>query len=212
MALRYSGQTCWRGIAKMQIDAPKNSVEMWGTLGGLRACVIQVSDAQVYWYITLKHAAGLRLREADTKPYLIKCVSEFNSAIQKAVQLTENQDILHNDLTDFRPIKTWYKGNIVLLGDAAHATTPNLGQGACQAIEDAFVLANCLGDAPSVQNAFLQFQKSRIQKTTFVVNTSYQLGQLNNIGGVIGYRLRNVLLKIAPTSVAERQFNYLFMI
>jgi FAD-dependent urate hydroxylase len=218
--LRYSGQTCWRGIAKMRLDDPEVSVEMWGKRGGLRACVSQVSETEVYWYITLKHKAGLKLSETETKPYLIDLVSEFNSPIQKAVQLTDNQHILHNDLSDFKPIKTWYKDNIVLIGDAAHATTPNLGQGACQAIEDAFSLANCLKTTPSPMNrdastvneAFLQFQNSRIKKATFVVNTSYQIGQLNNIGGFIGYRLRNALMKLAPTSFAEKQFDYLFTV
>ncbi len=218
--LRYSGQTCWRGIAKMSIDNPKASVEMWGTKAGLRACVSQVSDTEVYWYITLKHDEGLKLKASETKPFLSNLVSEFNSPIQKAVQLTGNQHILHNDLLDFRPIKTWCKDNIVLIGDAAHATTPNLGQGACQAIEDAFALANCLKETPSPSNrdtstvneAFLNFQNARIKKTTFVVNTSYQIGQLNNIGGFIGYRLRNALMKMAPTSVAEKQFDYLFTV
>lgn len=218
--IRYSGQTCWRGIAKMQLDNPKASVEMWGKRGGLRACVSQVSETEVYWYITMKHAEGLKLNETETKPYLLNLGSEFNSHIQKAVQLTDNQHVLHNDLSDFKPIKTWYKDNIVLIGDAAHATTPNLGQGACQAIEDAFSLANCLKttfspqnrDASTVKDAFLQFQNARIKKATFVVNTSYQIGQLNNIGGFIGYRLRNALMKLAPTSVAEKQFDYLFTV
>ncbi len=210
--LRYSGQTCWRGITQMLLDNPKESVEMWGKRGGLRACVSQVSDTEVYWYITLKHKQGLKLSEIETKPFLSNLVEEFNSPIQKVVQLTENQHILHNDLFDFKPIKTWYKDNILLVGDAAHTTTPNLGQGACQAIEDAFALANCLKDTPSVKNAFLNFQNARIKKATFVVNTSYQIGQLSNIGGFIGYRLRNTLMKIAPTSIVEKQFNYLFTI
>lgn len=210
--LRYSGQTCWRGIAKMQTEDPKASVEMWGTHAGVRACVNQVNETEVYWYITQKHAAGMKLSVEETKPYLLNLVSEFNSPIQKAIQLTENQDILHNDLSDFKPINQWYKDNIVLVGDAAHATTPNLGQGACQAIEDALCLANCLKEGPSVSEAFSTFQNARMRKVKFVVNTSFQIGQLSNIGGEVGYRLRNFLLKAAPSSVAEKQFDYLFTV
>ena len=154
----------------------------------------------------------MKLTVEETKPYLLNLVSEFNSPIQKAIQLTENQDILHNDLSDFKPINQWYKDNIVLVGDAAHATTPNLGQGACQAIEDALCLANCLKDTPSVNEAFSTFQNARIKKVKFVVNTSFQIGQLSNMGGTIGYRLRNFILKAAPTSVAEKQFDYLFTV
>jgi 2-polyprenyl-6-methoxyphenol hydroxylase-like FAD-dependent oxidoreductase len=211
--LRYSGQTCWRGIAKMQLDNPKATAELWGTRAGLRASLVQVNDTEVYWYITLKHAAGLKLSKEETKPYLLDLVSEFNSPIQKAVQCTENQHILHNDLSDFKPIKSWYKDNIVLIGDAAHATTPNLGQGACQAIEDALALADSLKSTPSVYSvnkAFLNYQNARMKKVLFVVNTSLQIGQLSNIGGAIGYRFRNFLLRIAPNSVADRQFDYLF--
>lgn len=210
--LRYSGQTCWRGIAKMQTENPKASVEMWGTQAGVRACVNQVNETEVYWYITEKHTAGMKLSVEETKPYLLNLVSEFNSPIQKAIQLTENQDILHNDLSDFKPINQWYKDNIVLVGDAAHATTPNLGQGACQAIEDALCLANCLKETPSVKEAFSRFQNDRMKKVKFVVSTSFQIGQLSNIGGAIGYRLRNFILKAAPSSVAEKQFDYLFTV
>lgn len=210
--LRYSGQTCWRGIAKMKTEDPKASVEMWGTHAGVRACVNQVNETEVYWYITEKHAAGMKLSIEETKPYLLKLVSEFNSPIQEAIQLTENQNILHNDLSDFRPINQWYKDNIILVGDAAHATTPNLGQGACQAIEDALCLANCLKEAPSVLEAFSKFQNARMKKVKFVVNTSFQIGQLSNMGGAVGYRLRNFILKAAPTSVAEKQFDYLFTV
>ena len=210
--LRYSSQTCWRGIAKMQLDNPKASEELWGTKRGLRAALCQVGENEVYWYITLKHTEGFKLSDSETKPYLHNLVSEFNSPIQKAIQLTENQHILHNDLSDFKPIKSWYKNNIVLMGDAAHATTPNLGQGACQAIEDAFVLANCLKTHPSVNNAFEAFQKTRMKKVHFVVKTSQQLGQLSNLGGTIGYRLRNAILGITPSWLAEKQFDYLFRV
>ena len=196
----------------MQTEEPKASVEMWGTHAGVRACVNQVNTTEVYWYITQKHTAGMKLSVEETKPYLLNLVSEFNSPIQKAIHLTENQDILHNDLSDFKPMKTWYKDNTVLVGDAAHATTPNLGQGACQAIEDALCLANCLKDTPSVKEAFSRFQNARLKKVKFVVNTSFQIGQLSNIGGAIGYRLRNFILKAAPTAVAEKQFDYLFTV
>ena len=210
--LRYSGQTCWRGIAKTSLDNPKQSEELWGTKAGLRAALCQVGENEVYWYVTVKHTEGLKLSPEATKPYLLDLVSEFNSPIQKTIQLTEPQHILHNDLSDFVPLKSWYKGNIILIGDAAHATTPNLGQGACQAIEDAFALADCLKTNPSVKTAFSTFQNSRIKKATFVINTSLQLGQLSNIGGAVGYRLRNFLLKIAPNWVAEKQFDYLFRV
>jgi 2-polyprenyl-6-methoxyphenol hydroxylase-like FAD-dependent oxidoreductase len=208
--LRYSGQTCWRGIVKMKLSDTKNSLELWGTRAGLRACYSQVNENEVYWYVTVKERANVKFRTNDLKPYLLDLVSEFQSDIKKVIDQTEDNAILHNDLYDFKPIPKWYKGNIVLAGDAAHAATPNLGQGACQAIEDAYVLAECLEKYKHPQDAFQNYQDIRIKKAQFVVNTSYQIGLLNNIGGALGYRLRNFLLKITPQSVGEKQFDYLF--
>jgi 2-polyprenyl-6-methoxyphenol hydroxylase-like FAD-dependent oxidoreductase len=208
--LRYSGQTCWRGIAKMQMQNPKHTAELWGTKGGLRAAYTQVNAEEVYWYITLKTEKGAKIPQNEVKIYLKNLVSEFNSEIQKAIENTDNQYIIQNDLFDINPLPRWYQGNFVLLGDAAHATTPNLGQGACQAIEDAYYLAACLSDTPSVIEAFSIYQTKRKPKADFVIKTSRRIGLLNNMGGVIGYRLLNMLLKITPQSIGEKQFDYLF--
>jgi 2-polyprenyl-6-methoxyphenol hydroxylase-like FAD-dependent oxidoreductase len=210
LPLRYSGQTCWRGVAKMKLKTPKEAAELWGTKGGLRTSYSQVSDEEVYWYITAKAGKGIKVPQNELKPYLLNLVSEFQSDIQSVVEKTDNAVILQNDLVDLKPIPSWFKGNTVLIGDAAHATTPNLGQGACQAIEDAYFLAECLSQYPSVSEAFSVFQSKRKPKADFVTKTSFQLGQLINVGGAIGYRLRNTLLKITPQSIGEKQFDYLF--
>jgi 2-polyprenyl-6-methoxyphenol hydroxylase-like FAD-dependent oxidoreductase len=210
MPLRYSGQTCWRGVAKMKLKTPKEAAELWGTKGGLRTSYSQVSEDEVYWYITAKAEKGTKIPQDEVKSYLLNLVSEFQSDIQSVIEKTDNTAILQNDLLDLKPILNWYKGNIILIGDAAHATTPNLGQGACQAIEDAYFLAECLSQYPSVSEAFSAFQNKRKPKADFVTKTSFQMGQVINIGGAVGYRLRNMLLKITPQSVGEKQFDYLF--
>jgi 2-polyprenyl-6-methoxyphenol hydroxylase-like FAD-dependent oxidoreductase len=208
--LRFSNQTCWRGIAKMRLGDIKNAAELWGTKGGLRSSYVQINDEEVYWYITKKEKEGTKIPTLKVKKYLLDLVSEFQSEIQKVIQNSDNQSIIQNDLSDLTPLKSWHKDNIVLIGDAAHATTPNLGQGACQAIEDAYVLAECLAKGPSVFEAFSAYEKLRMEKANFVVKTSMQIASLNNIGGVIGYRLRNGLMRMVPASVGEKQFDYLF--
>jgi 2-polyprenyl-6-methoxyphenol hydroxylase-like FAD-dependent oxidoreductase len=210
ITLRYSNQTCWRGIAKMRLDDTKNGAELWGTKGGLRSSYAQINDEEIYWYITKKEKEGTKIAPSEVKKYLLDLVSEFQSEIQKVIENTDNQSIIQNDLSDLTPLNSWHKGNIVLIGDAAHASTPNLGQGACQAIEDAYVLADCLASTPSVSEAFLRYEKIRMEKANFVVKTSMQIASLNNIGGAIGYRLRNGLMRMIPSSVGEKQFDYLF--
>jgi 2-polyprenyl-6-methoxyphenol hydroxylase-like FAD-dependent oxidoreductase len=208
--LRYSGQTCWRGVAQMQLPDPKNAAELWGTQGGLRASYSQINADEVYWYVTAKAPAGQKMSRERQLPHLLDLVSEFESDIQNVLKNTLPERILHNDLYDLRPTRHWWQGRVVLLGDAVHATTPNLGQGACQAVEDAWVLADCLQNSATYAEAFATYTSRRLPKAHFVTNTSLQIARLSNVGGALGYRLRNWLLRVAPSSVAERQFDYLF--
>jgi 2-polyprenyl-6-methoxyphenol hydroxylase-like FAD-dependent oxidoreductase len=211
--LRFSNQTCWRGIAKMRLENTKNAAELWGTKSGLRSSYSQINDEEVYWYITKKEKEGTKKTTSEVKNYLVNLVSEFQSEIKNVLQNTDNEAIIQNDLSDLTPMSSWHKGNIVLIGDAAHASTPNLGQGACQAIEDAYVLVECLAknsNASPISEAFLAYEKLRMEKANFVVKTSMQIATLNNIGGAIGYRFRNGLMRMIPSSVGEKQFDYLF--
>lgn len=71
---------------------------------------------------------------------------------------------------DHDPIQTWHKDNLIVIGDAAHASLPTSGQGACQALEDAWRLANFLHDHPhDIQKAFVEFTNMRLKKTTEMI-------------------------------------------
>jgi 2-polyprenyl-6-methoxyphenol hydroxylase-like FAD-dependent oxidoreductase len=99
-----------------------------------------------------------------------------------------------------------------LMGDAAHATTPNMGQGACMALEDAATMVNCLDDYSSVSEAFKQFEHKRIARTTKIVNTSWQLGKVAQLENPLLMSLRNTAIRLTPQSLAEKQFKFLYEI
>ncbi|NOS55985.1 MAG: hypothetical protein HOP37_06980, partial [Cyclobacteriaceae bacterium] len=80
------------------------------------------------------------------------------------------------------------------IGDAAHATTPNLGQGGCQAVEDAFVIAKCLRENYSYVKAFEKFQNIRYKKAVHVVNTSWKFGKMTNIENSLLQSMQNGLV------------------
>lgn len=88
--------------------------------------------------------------------------------------------LIHGDLYDLAPISQWHRGRAVLLGDAAHATTPNLGQGAGQAIEDALVLSQCLSGTADYSQAFKTYQQRRLKRTHKIVQMSMQLARITN--------------------------------
>ena len=99
---------------------------------------------------------------------------------------------------------------MVLLGDAAHATTPNLGQGGAQAMEDAWVLADRLASSESPAAAFAEYERIRGPKARMVVNTSWRFGKLVHLSNPIARGARNLLLRLTPESVGRRQSEALY--
>ncbi|WP_435525898.1 FAD-dependent monooxygenase [Chryseobacterium indoltheticum] len=85
-----------------------------------------------------------------------------------------------NDIIDLTPIPKWYAENICLIGDAAHATTPNMGQGACQSVEDAYVIGKLLEKTKDFNSVFEEFQKIRRKKWTILLKTAGQSGKSRN--------------------------------
>ncbi len=84
---------------------------------------------------------------------------------------------------------------------AIHATTPNLGQGACQAIESAVVLARCLSEQPDVAAAFRAYETERQPRTAWITTTSWQIGSAGQISNPLLCALRNAVVRLTPASV-----------
>jgi 2-polyprenyl-6-methoxyphenol hydroxylase-like FAD-dependent oxidoreductase len=97
-----------------------------------------------------------------------------------------------------------------MIGDAAHATTPNLGQGACQAIEDAVVLANCLKENIHVREAFSSFERKRIKRTHYMVNQSWKMGKVAQLEDQILIGIRNFALRVIPDKFTYRQLHKVY--
>jgi 2-polyprenyl-6-methoxyphenol hydroxylase-like FAD-dependent oxidoreductase len=96
------------------------------------------------------------------------------------------------------------------MGDAAHATTPNLGQGACMAIEDAVILSNLVESRATAEEAFRMFEEKRIRRTTKIVNDSWQLGKMAQWENPVMASLRNLMISLAPKSMADNQFKFIY--
>jgi 2-polyprenyl-6-methoxyphenol hydroxylase-like FAD-dependent oxidoreductase len=207
--LRYSGQTCWRGMAKFSLPADKenNSYEMWGKRKGLRFGFVPTSENEVYYFTTFFADANGKDEPHHLKEKLINLYSCFGDLPTQLIEATPEQNIIRSDINDIVPIKQWWKGRVALLGDAAHATTPNLGQGGCQAVEDAFVIAQCLRGNASPERAFEKYQAIRYEKAVHVVNMSWKFGSMTNIGNPILQSLRNGLMRMLPESTTMKQLD-----
>jgi 2-polyprenyl-6-methoxyphenol hydroxylase-like FAD-dependent oxidoreductase len=214
LPLRYSGQTCWRGIVNFQLpeEVKGNMIELWGKQAGQRFAYSNISESEVYYYATLATAAGGKDDPATIKDFLHQHYDRFGILPVKIIEAIDPQTLIRSDLFDLQPIHCWTSGSIALLGDAAHATTPNLGQGAAQAIEDAFVLAASLKKHANIPAALKMYEQERIKKAHYIVNTSWKLGQLTNIKNPVGIALRNWMLQSTPRFITERQIGKAYKI
>lgn len=207
---RYAGYTCWRAVIEHDGHFNnKNATETWGKTG--RFGVIPLTNNRIYWFACLntpnkRDTKMGAFKVADLKPYF----KNHHAPIPQILEATKDEDLLWNDIEDLRPIQQFAFGRILLAGDAAHATTPNMGQGACQAIEDVAVLAKLLKENTSVEQAFKAFEKVRIPRTTKIVNTSWTFGKMAQTSNPIFISLRNLLLKITPDSINRKQMDFLF--
>ncbi len=211
--LRDSGQTCWRFATAF--DLPKeeqdNMYEVWANTKGLRVGYSKIDDKRVYVYITnnKKHAASHI--DKSIKNYLLAICKPFSKTLTDLIEAVDEKEIIQTDLFDFKPIQKWTDNRVALIGDAAHATTPNLGQGACQAIEDAWVLAEEVSANANIEISLVNFQKRRIEKATFITNTSWLFSQMTNTSGLMKTIVKMVL-RATPAAVNRKQLDRIYSV
>ncbi|WP_454356511.1 FAD-dependent monooxygenase [Streptomyces calvus] len=112
--------------------------------------------------------------------------------------------MLRHDLYDLPPLPSFVRGRVALLGDAAHAMTPNLGQGACQALEDAVTLAHCLDTVPDTTAALRSYDRLRRPRTRAVARRSARLGTIGQLSWPPAVLLRDTAARLTPVRMTLR--------
>lgn len=207
---RYSGQSSVRAVVPFRLDAPfaRAGVEVWGR--GCRFGFSGISAEETYWYATFDAPANEPFDSQTAKIQLGQLAENFPAPVLSLVQATPHTSLIRADIHDLQPISCWHMGRVVLMGDAAHATTPNLGQGGAQAIEDAYVLATAIAEQSTYQAAYAHFEKVRRAKAISIVNQSLQLGKLAHLHNPALRWLRDTAMRLTPSAVGKRQFASLY--
>lgn len=199
-SIRYSGYTCWRSVVPYDYgDQKHRSSEIWGQEG--RFGYIPLSQGQVYWFACINSEANDPVRSAYTADHLLRVFNNFPYPVKKLLQAASNNRLIHNDIYDIQPLQQFAFGRIVLLGDAAHATTPNMGQGAGQAMEDAVVLGQCMQLESNFNDALQLYEQRRLQRTRKIIEKSRQIGSVSQWSHPALIQLRDQLLKLVPNSL-----------
>ncbi|WP_280220296.1 FAD-dependent monooxygenase [Nocardia neocaledoniensis] len=193
VAPRYAGYTAWRAV--VHPDAPLTEFgETWGR--GARFGLAPLADGRVYCfavYNAAEHAPG-SLAEVRAR------FAGWHAPVPALLAAADANTVLHNDIYELPPLPTYTAGRIALLGDAAHAMTPNLGQGGCQALEDAVVLARLAGRP----DGLARYDRERRPRTQMIVTRSARIGTIAQLSSPPLVTLRDNALRLAPASMALR--------
>lgn len=203
-ALAYSGYSCWRFVCPNPgIDAAS---EVWGR--GQRVGLVPLTRERLYVFLVMNAPRGtVQPRWPDA---LCQAYAGFPEPVQQVLRAAQqsNAEVVHHDLFDLAR-HVWGNERIWLLGDAAHAVLPNLGQGAAMAIEDAFALASALCQGADFRQAHAGYVSVRSLRVRRVWKQSRLIGSVAQWQNPVASWFRNELVRMTPVCASRRRMTQL---
>jgi 2-polyprenyl-6-methoxyphenol hydroxylase-like FAD-dependent oxidoreductase len=191
---RYAAYTSWRMItAPMRV---REGVETWGR--GERFGFAPLPDGRVYCFAAMNASEGAADEDLAG---LRRRFGGWHDPIPALLDAVDEEAVRHDDLYELPPLGSYVAGKVALVGDAAHAMTPNLGQGACQAIEDAVVLADALGTG-----GLQTYDRTRRRRTQMIARRSRLIGAVAQWSSPLAVTLRDTAVRLMPGSSFLRSF------
>ena len=198
--VRYSGYTSWRGVTSDSFTL-RSGGETWGR--GERFGCAPLQGGRVYWFATASVDAGSS--SADEREEVIRRFGHWHDPIPALIAATPVEKVLHHDIIDLAaPLRTFVRGRVVLVGDSAHAMTPDLGQGGCQAIEDAVTLVTLLTGAQTtngIARALNRYDDVRRHRTQPIAARARRVGRVAQLSSWPAAAIRDAVMTALPNSL-----------
>lgn len=195
----YAGYLTWRGVVPADAAPPAlpGLTETWGR--GQRFGIAPLDDGRVYWFATTVAREGAHAH--DDLGDLTDRFAHWHDPILRLLATTPPQALLRHDIYNLAaPLPSYTAGRVVLLGDAAHALTPDLGQGAGQALEDAVTLAALAAGDTDLDRALAAYDRARRPRTQALVLASARVARIANARHRPTAWLRDTAARLLPTS------------
>lgn len=198
--LHDCGYVGWRGTSDL-VDPDLDGCwgEWWGRHG--RFGFLPIGGGRITWYATVRE-----LHDGGSKEEVVERFSTFARPVPEIIESTAPERIWVDRVRDLAPLRRWTVGRATLLGDAAHPMTPELGQGACQAIIDAAVLAEELSSTSDLGAALLRYERRRHRRTAFIQLAARGMAAGGNIEGPRIQGVRRRLVGVMSPRMAMREF------
>jgi len=205
----YRGYCIWRGIAPASAGAARGHIsETWGS--GRRFGILPMGQGRICWYATRNGPASQADAPEGRKSEVQSLFQDWHDPIPALIAATPPGDIIKNNASDRRPLKRWGEGRVTMLGDAAHPITPNVGQGACMAIEDAACLAKCLAGSGGVVPAFRSYEGLRQPRTARITRQARRIGAIGQWENPWIVKGRDLVTRLVLSHSADMQLNAIY--
>jgi 2-polyprenyl-6-methoxyphenol hydroxylase-like FAD-dependent oxidoreductase len=201
--LSYAGYIVWRGVGDFSLS------DLVGTLSmgrGAQFGLFPLPDDQVYWFASI---ATSELADYS-RERLRSRFSGWHEPIERVIAATPPKAILRTPVHEAAPFRARARGPLVLVGDAAHPGAPTLGQGACQALEDAVVLGRCLAGEAQITEALRHYESLRAKRTNAMTKLAHQMGVMGHWESAPACWLREQLIARSPMRARLRQLRWMF--
>lgn len=191
---RPAGYGAWRGITQLGAEAPRRASQTLGP--GRRFGIVPLDGGRTYWFAAV--AAGSAAKDLDA------AFAGWHEPIPTLLDATPPGERSFLELADLPPLPRWHRKGVVLVGDAAHAMTPNLGQGAGQALLDAVMLRRQLTARPHGR-ALAGYEAARKRRAERIVRRSRAAGWVGQLSSPVAVQVRDGIARRAPAALLARQ-------
>jgi 2-polyprenyl-6-methoxyphenol hydroxylase-like FAD-dependent oxidoreductase len=202
---RYAGHTAWRLIMPRPESLADAGATIWAEVWGPNAVfgLFPVGEDRVYCYGTGAVPPGTKSSDGELAE-LRRRFGDWCEPIPAILAAATEDVVLRHDIYVLPPLDTYVHGPVALLGDAAHAMAPYLGQGGCMSLEDAATLCLAVETQPDLRTALRRYDELRRPRTQMMVRKSWNSGRVGHMSWAPARVVRNAVLRMLPGSVFVR--------